>query len=201
MVIDAALNHDSKYLEGSYKKDPHTSSTVFFTTKFTKASNAEGVVHIYVKAPTKNIELGGTIKKENTYGCQGYTMNTTIEALDGKRYMVEVVTCSPFFIKVVTGLKGETVRYVTKVGLRSFSHAEISIMKNSEVETSRWWNELTGAAKERKETPAVGFSAKLLTPKTLALRTQFDEKTYTQFMVRHFSKIIFTLIVLFIFFR
>lgn len=182
-MVDIATTHQLKYLVASYQKDSQTTPTVLLSSKYVRQSQKSGVVSLSLQTTEKQFEFGGTFTSENDYGCKGYKLNTTVQSMFGNKYAFKVVTCSPMFMKIITGVKGGSDKYVTKVGLRSFSHLEMSLMKNSVVEATNWWKKWTSSDTERSENPAIALSANLVTPYTLGLRAQYSNTTLAPTMV------------------
>lgn len=171
------------YIIATYKKNLLSAPSIYISSKYIKQAAHAGVLSVLLQTPESKFEMGGVVSSVNNYGCQGYEMNSTLQSGSSPKYDLEIVTCSPAFIKIVTGLKEGSERYVVKLGLESLLHAEMSLMKDTQKQANRWWSQFTGSSMERREVAVMAISAKLRRPTTLTLRAQFNKQTVAPTMV------------------
>ncbi|XP_047739794.1 uncharacterized protein LOC108679568 isoform X3 [Hyalella azteca] len=176
VVMDVTAADHEKALLVAYRSNLESAPSSLLAAKYIKQSQQSGIVSVLLKTQNKKFEIGGVLKKEHTIGCQGYNLNTTVLSPSDKTYALQIETCSPAFIKVITGAKdAPEEKYVIKAGVKSMTHAELSLTKNMRVPASGWVKKWSGSEFEQKEVPVAAVAAKLVGSQTLALKAQYDQ--------------------------
>ncbi|KAF2362298.1 Lipid transport protein N-terminal [Trinorchestia longiramus] len=178
ITLDITQSSQEKAIALVYKSKSDSLLSSLISARYIEQSPQSGVVSLLLKTPQKKFEVGGVLVREHSLACQGQKLNTTVRSPNGVEYIMEVTTCAPYFIKIISGAKDATEeKYIMKAGVKSTTQAELSLMKSMRVPASQWWQQWTGNKYEERQVPVVALSAELVAPQILALTAQYDRDT------------------------
>merc|ERR1711970_294890 len=146
-------------LEASYKRSDSAAPNVLISSSYVKQTAGRGVMSLKLKAPNNMIEIDGTLTGLNSYGCVGRKIMLRARNSNMAVVPFEIITCKPWFMEVKARESRSTDEHVMKLGLQSFSRAEISLTKVSHVLASGIWREMTGSETVMAKNPIVKMAA------------------------------------------
>lgn len=158
---------------------------VIASVKYIKQDDSsDATISLQLDTKARKFEISGKIEGEDTYDCQGYKLSTHVKSPSGHLYDIQSSLCSPGFIKIVTGSKSDpNERYAIKLGLESYTHAEVSVVRDNRATSGRIWKLVTGEETQHVEEAVVAVSVKLTEPTSLTMRGQFDDRNLQEAVV------------------